>query len=269
MTILDNDRIVEIERVNYCAMLASAAATPGLDVIVRDDVIISTSEIFPTQDANHACLLRTDAASADELIREITEQYHSRGLPAIIALSPACTPADLNRRLIVSGFARHGPAEAWMTLNHVLNRVTPDPIGAVVVQRIGPGQAEEFSRIFAEAFDLPAEYAPVMAQILEPTLALPSVFHYLATVDAEPVGTFSLLHCGSYGIIGSAGVLKRHRRSGAATNLTAQAVRKAQQLGIETLIQQTDAGRPLERLLRITGFERVFTRDYYHLEPTG
>lgn len=267
---IDTNRIAELERVNYCATLSSADATPGLDVIIRDDVIITTSEMLPTPDANHACLLRATDNSADALIAEITEQYHSRGLPAIIALSPACTPADLEQRLAESGFSKQGPLEAWMTLDGVLNRVTPDPFGGVTVHRIGPGQAEDFSRVFAEAFDLPAEYAPVMAQILEPTLGLPNVFHYLAAVGSEPVGTFSLLHYGTFGVVGSAGVLRKHRRSGAATNLTVQAVREAQRLGIDTLIQQTEAAQPLERLLRITGFERVFSRTYYQLnERTG
>ena len=262
---IDTNRIAELERVNYCATLSSADATPGLEVIIRDDVIITSSEVFPAPDANHACLLRATHSSADTLIGEITEHYHSRGLPAIIALSPACTPADLTQRLSESGFSKQGPLEAWMTLDNVLNRNTPDPFEGVTVQRIGPRQAEVFSQIYAEVFGLSPEYAPAMAQVLEPTLDLPNVFHYLAAIDGEPIGTFSLLHYETFGVVGSAGVTKRFRRSGAATNLVIQAVREAQRLRIETLIQQTEAARPLERLLRITGFERVFTRTYYQL----
>jgi len=263
-------RIAELERANYYATLSTAEATPGLEVIIRDDVIITVSEIFPSRDANHACLLQATADTVDGLITDIVDCYHSRGLPATVALSPACAPHDLEARLRKAGFSRQGTPEAWMTLEHVQNRVTPDLFGGVEVRRITPDRANDFSRVFVEAFDMPPECAPAMAQLLEPSVGLPNVFHYLALIHGEPVGTFSLLHYGTYGVVGSAGVLPKHRRSGAATNLTVQAIREAQRLGIETLIQQTEAGRPLERLLRITGFDTIFTRTYYTLdEHTG
>ena len=65
---IDTNRIAELERVNYCATLSSADATPGLEVIIRDDAIITTSEVFPAPDANHACLLRATNSSADTVI---------------------------------------------------------------------------------------------------------------------------------------------------------------------------------------------------------
>jgi len=257
--------IAELERANYLATLSTAQATPGLDVFISDDVIISTSELFPTPDANHACLLQATADTADDLIAHIIQHYRSRGLNSVVALSPACTPDDLPQRLCRAGFTEGDVLEAWMALEDVQARETPDPFSGIEVRAISPDEAEDFAVVFAQTFGMPAEYAPAMAHLLAPSVGLPGVFHYLAVHGDKPVGTISLLHHGVYGILGSAGVLPEHRRSGAITNLMIHAVRKAQQLGIETLIEQTEAGRPLERLLRITGFQTIFTRSYFTL----
>jgi GNAT superfamily N-acetyltransferase len=150
-----------------------------------------------------------------------------------------------------------------MTLEDVQNYETPDLFKGVEVKCIVPDQVEQFSQVFVKAFDMPPEYAPSMAQLLTPSIGLPDVFHYLALVDGKPAGTFSLLRYNKYGIIGSAGVLRRYRRSGVATNLVIRAIREAQQLGIEIIIQQIEAGRLLERLFRINGFQTAFSRTYY------
>jgi hypothetical protein len=44
-----------------------------------------------------------------------------------------------------------------------------------------------------------------------------------------------------------------------------QAVADAQQQGVDTLILQTTAGARLERLLRIYGFKKIFSRVGYTL----
>ena len=79
-------------------------------------------------------------------------------------------------------------------------------------------------------------------------------------------GTCSLVSHGSLGILGSVAVVRDHRRSGAATNLVVHALTEALERGVDTVMLQTVADTPLERLLRISGFRTVFTRSCYILE---
>jgi len=49
-------RIAELERANYAATLPSADVTPGLDVLLREDVVLTWSTAFPTPTATmRAC----------------------------------------------------------------------------------------------------------------------------------------------------------------------------------------------------------------------
>ena len=96
--------IIELERANYAAMLPVARVTPGLDVIIRDDIIMTSSKVFPTPDTTHACLLQATPDTVDNLIVQVIDYFQSQGLPTAIYVSPACTPADLPRYLISRGF---------------------------------------------------------------------------------------------------------------------------------------------------------------------
>jgi GNAT superfamily N-acetyltransferase len=258
-------RIAALERVNYAATLPIAQVTPGLDIVLRDDVIITSSEAFPAPDTTHACLLQATSQTADALIAEVTGYFRSKGLPPTVFVSPACTPPDLPARLEDQGFVQQETLEAWMVLNHLQDVEIPPLFPKVAVRRIAPEDALTFAQIFMAAFDMPVDLAPYMAQLLAPSIGLPGAYHTIALLDGQPVGTFSLLCYERFGIIGSAGVLPAHRRSGAAHNLAIQAAAEARARGIDTLIAQTAAGTPLERLVRISGFKRAFARTCYAL----
>ncbi len=259
-----HERIVELEWANYAASLPSAAVTPGMEVILREDLILTRCTIFPTPDVNHACLLRTPPEAADALIDEIITYFQSQELPPTVFLSPACTPRDLPQRLAAHGFVRQESEEAWMVLD-IRNISIPDLYPAVPIKQITKQDALTFAEIFMEAFEMPTDAAPAMAQLLEPSINLPGFHHYLALVQGQPVGTCSLICHETFGILGSAGVVPAHRRSGAVTNLTITAITEARREGVEALILQTAAGTLLERLLSISGFKKLFTRVCYTL----
>lgn len=256
-------KIADLEWANYAATLAAAQVTPGLDIIMRDDVVITRSEIFPSPDANHACLLRAAPQTADSLIAEVVDCFKSKGLPATIFISPACTPADLPARLLKQGFVKQKAEEAWIALEHLLDFEIPAPFPNIVVRPITKNETLTFAEIFMTAFDMPVDFAPYMAQLLEPSLDLPDIHHYLALVDGQPAGIMSLMRYEKFGVFGSGGVLPAYRKSGAATNLTIKAATDARERGVDTLMGQTKAGTPLERLLHISGFKKVFNRTCY------
>jgi hypothetical protein len=256
-------RVAQLEWANYAATLASAQVTPGFEVTLRPDVLLTSSAAFSTPDANHACLLRTTEQDIEDLIAEIEGYFAAVGTPATVFVSPACRPPDLPERLRNRGFVRQAEREAWMILEDLAHLQTP-PLGpGVDVQEIGTGQALNFAHVFMAAFGMPTEMAGPMAQLLEPSMRLPDVHHYMAFWDDKPVGVCSLLRHEQFGILGSAGVLPNRRGSRAATNMTIQAVQDAKAQGIDTLMLQTTAGTRLERLLRINSFRTAFIRDCY------
>jgi len=259
------DQMVKLERANYAAMLPIAQVTPGVEVVIRDDVILTSSQTFPAPDTTHACLLRTTDRAAEDLITQVNEYFESRSLPTTIFISPACAPAAIAERLLKRGFVRQETEEAWLVLENLPNFALPRTIPGVCVRQITEGEAEIFASTFMTAFDLPGEFAPYLAQLLEPCLNLPGVYHYLAFIDGQSIGTCSLLCQENFGILGSVGVAPAYRRSGAATNLATRAAMDAQAQGVDTLILQTTAGGRLERLLRISGFKTAFTRNCYSL----
>jgi GNAT superfamily N-acetyltransferase len=163
------------------------------------------------------------------------------------------------------GFVQQEPSEAWLVLEDLQNFAMPATTSNVAVKLVTRDQVTTFAALFMAAFGMPVDFAPYMAQLLEPCIGLPGVYHYLACVDGQPIGTCSILCYENFGILGSAGVLPDHRRGGAATALAVQAATQALGQGVDTLVLQTAAGAPLERLLRISGFKPAFIRTCYTL----
>jgi GNAT superfamily N-acetyltransferase len=258
--------IIRLERANYAAMLPIAQVTPGLDVIMRDNVIITSSEIFPAPDTTHACLLQATPDTVDTLITQIIDYFESRSLLTTIYVSPACTPIDLPEHLLRRGFSRQETEEAWLVLYDLPGFEIPAAMPRISVRPISKEEVSIFAATFMSAFEMPVDFAPYMAQLLQPGIDLPGVYHYLAFAQAEPIGTCSLLCYRDFGILGSAGVMPDYRNSGAATNLAIRAATDARSQGVDLLMLQTAAGTWLERFLRIGGFKKVFIRTCYILQ---
>jgi len=258
------ERVAELERANYAAMLPSARVTPGVEVVLRDDVILTSSASLPGHDSNHACLLRTSVERVGELIAEVMAFFQAQERPIAIYISPACKPSDLPDRLLGKGFSKQEEEESWMVLEDLPNADIPSSYPGYTVDLVSEGEAELFAGVFLAAFGMPSEFAPIMAQLLRPSIGLPSVRHYVARDAAgEAIGTCSLLLHESFGVLGSAGVVSDHRRKGAATSLAVRAATDAIEQGVDTLMLQTAADTWLERFLRISGFERAFIRSCY------
>jgi ribosomal protein S18 acetylase RimI-like enzyme len=163
------------------------------------------------------------------------------------------------------GYVKLDEEEAWLVVENLPDRSIPSLRAGITVTPIGPSEAGSFAEVFMAAFGMPVDFAPVLARLLQSSLRASNAHHYLAVNEGEPIGTCSLLRHERFGVLGSAGVLPGHRRSGAATNLTVKALTDARERGVDTVILQTTADAPLERLLRISGFTRAFTRSCYVL----
>jgi hypothetical protein len=206
---VDIEKVIALERANYEASEPIMAHMPGTELALRDDVILTRCTDFPVPDANHACLLRTSPEQADGLIAEVVDYFRAKHLPPTILISPACTPTDLPLRLLQHGFTQQ-ETETWLVYDLTKN-IIPRLAANVPVKQITKAQVPIFVDVFMKAFELPSEFTGGMAQAVEPSIGLPGVYHYLAYLDDEPVGTYSLICYKNIGILGSAGVLPHKR----------------------------------------------------------
>ena len=259
------DRIADLELANYTASIAIAQVTPGLKVILEDDVIITASKAIPFPDANHACLLRATRQTTDNLISKIIEHFQSNNAPTTVFASPACTPADLPERLLRRGFVEQRAKDAWLVLD-LLNFKIPSLSTNATIKQITQDETLAFAQVFLTAFEMDVDFAPRTAQYIQPGTSLPTTHHYIAWLDEQAIGTYSLIRHENFGIMGSVGVLQAHRKNGIAADLATEALTKAREHGVDTIIVQTTADTKLERLLRTRGFDRVFTRTCYILQ---
>jgi hypothetical protein len=259
------DHIATLEWANYAAQLPAVRATPGLNLTMGDESIVLTS-VLPSPDVNHACLLRATPDSIDDLISETIRRFRGSIMPPRVFVSPACSPQDLEARLLARGFVKQEEEEeTWMTLKDLGSYEIPAPARDVVVAEVTRRDALTFSRIFAAAFDMPWYYVPFMAFLLWPSMGSPGYHHYLARTDGRPVGVCSMIHYESFGILGSVGVVPKRQGGRIAASLLITSGQEARRAGVETVMLQTASSSSIVRRMQFAGFTVAFTRSCYVL----
>jgi hypothetical protein len=264
---LTPQQIAELELIIPTVAQGLAQAVPGVEVVLRDDIVILSSHSFPSADINRAYLFRTTPENTDALIDEIIDFFKARDLPASIMVSPACKPDDLPQRLEARGFRRQETDEAWLVLENLQKAIVPKIDRSITVRRVENGEAiATFAQIMTGAYDMPSDWAPSLAQMLEPTITVPGFAHYVAYVKDAPAGTLTLMRHKQYVTIGSGGVLPEYRGTRTIFNMAVEVLSEAKRDGVETVVGQTSLGPKFERYLRIGGFKLAFRRTEYKLE---
>jgi hypothetical protein len=264
---IDTQKIAELELIIPTVAQGLVEAVPGVEVVLRDDIVIISSHSFPSADINRAYLFRTTPERTDTLIDEVVDFFKARELPASIMVSPACTPVELPQCLEARGFVRQEVDEAWMVLDN-LQKVRVPKLGKGVTVKHVENKAEvlTFAEVMTGAYDMPADWTPFLAQMLEPTVTVPGFAHYLAFVKNAPAATLTLMRHGQYATIGSGGVLPEFRGTRTIYNMAVEVLSEAKREGIQTVVSQTSLGPKFERYLRISGFKLAFRRTEYKLE---
>lgn len=263
---LDPQRIIEFETVIPKCMQALSSVMPGLEIVIRDDLVLSCTKDYPSMDANHAFLLRETPEKIDCLIDEVTSYFKEKELPTAILVSPACTPADLPERLLKRGFIRQEPDEYWLYMEHIQSAAAPRTSPRVIVKPLRKEDAGLFAKTMVAAYAMTPEWAPILADALEPSIGHPNIEHYLAFIDGKPVATMTSMFYEEYVVVGSAGILPEHRGSSLLFNMGVKVLTQARDRGADTILGQTVVGPLFERFLRIYGFKQAFKRQVYILE---
>ena len=263
---LSPSKIAELELIIPTIAQGLVEAVPGVEVLLRDDLVILSSHSFPSADINRAYLFRATPETTDILIDEVIEFFKLRDLPASIMVSPACRPPDLPTYLEARGFVRQEIDEAWLVLDNLQKVRVPKLDKSVRVKRVeNQTDVATFAEIMTGAYDMPADWAPSLAQMLEPTVRVPGFAHYLALVKDVPAATLTLMRHGQYAIIGSVGVLPEYRGTRTIYNMAVEVLSEAKQDGIQAVVAQTSVGPKFERYLRIGGFKLAFRRTEFKL----
>jgi hypothetical protein len=263
----DHQKIAELELIIPTIAKGLMEAVPGVEVVLRDDIVILSSHSFPSADINRAYLFRATPDCTHALIDEVVDFFKSRDLPASIMVSPACRPDDLPQRLGRRGFVRLETDEAWMVLEKLQAFKVPKVNKNVSVKRVeNKADVETFAEIMTAAYEMPSEWTSYLAQMLEPTIQVPGFAHYLSFIKGVPAATMTLMRHKQYATLGSAGVLPEYRGTRTVFNLAAGVIAEAKRDGVETLVIQTSLGPKFERYLRIVGFKPAFRRAEYKLE---
>ncbi len=262
---VDLEKIAALERINYLTMEPVAKLTPGADVVLRPDMILTSSATYPTPDVNHACLLRTDPRKVDGLIDEVIAYFNAREMPPVVLVSPACLPADLPQRLLARGFQRQKPDETWMVMENLQSRKVPKINPKAEVKMISPAEAPLFAEVMVACYEMPAEWIAILSDLIAPSIGAPGITHFLAFMGERPIATLTLMRYEDYVTIGSAGVLPELRGGRTIFNMAVEVLAETQRQGVQTVISQTSLGPIFERFLRICGFVHAFKRVTYML----
>jgi hypothetical protein len=256
---------MELEWSDYARTAYFATVVPGVQVCISSEVILTTDPEVPLREGNHAAMLRTTPDCTDALIERVVKHYRECGLKPCVVISPNCAPDDLPQRLQAHGFAQDGDTEYWLTLKDPLYAEALHGFGPVTIHEIGRDGVPDFCQVMVKAYEMPEGTAPLLDHAFGYITGLPGVHNYVAYVNGEPVGCASLFSYLGYGALGSVGVLPGARHLGAAFALAARGYQDWKKDGNKALVLQTMLPK-LERLLRIGGCRRVFTRTYYTLE---
>ncbi len=262
---VDYHDFVELERANYAAMQPMVKVTPGMELIMRPDVLLISNPGLPLPDVNHACLLRTTPEAAPALVDEIITYFHAKEVTPTVYLSPACTPANLDALLVERGFSPQKEQEAWLVMDGAKSVRLAKPSPHVEVRTITKEEVDIFVDVFLRAFDMPLEYAPAMAAAMRPSVQAPGVRHYVAFLDGEPSGVCTALTHQNLAVFGSTGILPVRRGRKVFETLLYDLYTELAPTHLDTGLLQTTAGAIFQRFLHIIGFETVFTRTCYVL----
>jgi GNAT superfamily N-acetyltransferase len=153
------------------------------------------------------------------------------GLRHYVSLSPSARPAEIAAWLRARGYE---PSWGWMQFQRGVGELTPAAT-ALTVAEIGPDDGVAFARIVTAAFGLPAALEPAIARLAART----DWQCWLALAGDEPAAAGALFAEEGAGYLGLAATAPEHRGKGGQCALLAARIRRARELGCDTVYVET------------------------------
>lgn len=194
----------------------------------------------------------SEPATEDELDAALAAMG---GTATYVAVSPSARPSELAAWLSARGFE---PGWGWMLFERGPEEPPSTETDLELVE-VGPERAEDFGRIVAAGYGLPEATVPHVAAVA----ALREWTCWLALDGDEPAAAAGLWAHGRAAYLGLAATLPEHRGKGAQSALIAARIRRAGELGCETIVTETGevrdghASNSYRNILRF-GFEERY-----------
>jgi phage FluMu protein gp41 len=199
------------------------------------------------------------------VIQDVVEFFRERGKVFGWITGPQ-SPRGLNRRLEANRLVKIEELTG-MALCDLAKPIVTRP--GVRVVEVGSEEREQFAALLSVAFELPADVAALMADVLYFNPSHLRVRNYLAFLGgvADPVGLGSTIYLPDSPVVLLMGgaTLKRHRHRGVFRGLTARRLADAKEDAEAALIQapRATAAPICEKM----GFEEVCRQALYTWEP--
>jgi GNAT superfamily N-acetyltransferase len=177
------------------------------------------------------------------------------GLRHYVSLSPDAEPPELSRWLQARGYE---PGWGWMQFARGVDEV-PAPATRLELVEVGQEQAAAFAGVVRRAYELPEATETRLAAIP----LLPGWTCWLALAGGEPAGAAGLFVADGAGYLGLAGTLPEHRGQGTQGALLATRIRRARELGCDTVFTETGERRPDRPSASYRNIIRIGFRELY------
>jgi len=220
--------------------------------------VVSCYPELPIPQFNHAADIDVGEDEAEDLLEVVTRYFASKGsFDVRFRITAVTRPRSFSEFLQNHGFARSKEDdESAMVFKgkNVEDKLNP----RVKVKEISESEVDVYSKLILTIFEMPLEWKKGV-ETFNLEMMRRGAKCYLAYVGKKAVGTSGLLSCMKIGGVFNVGTLKRYRRRGIGTTLTAHAVMDSIKEGNTFHVLYTEKQGNPERVYRKIGFRTDHT----------
>jgi GNAT superfamily N-acetyltransferase len=260
----------DIEEVERAALEdLSAAATDELAAVLRKQSAIAGSafvSLFAALPATAIVVNRTiglglSRPETKDTIDAVVDLYAKAGVARyFVHVHPESRPGDIGDWLVSRGLER---ARSWMKFRRG-REAPPKVTTSLAVRPAAAKDAEGFGRIVADAFDLGAAGAPLLARLI----GRPDWHIFMSFDGDQPAGAGALYVKHDIGWLDWAATAPAYRRRGSQSALMRRRIIEALDLGCRLIVTATGEAVPgdpqisYKNILKM-GFEPTYLRENY------
>jgi hypothetical protein len=245
----------------YRAAPEAVRAVHGVEVLDVDGARCFTSRgIEPAAMFRRAAGIGIRRAATEAELDGVVARMAARGLRYAVPVAPQAQPRELASWLERRGFTR---GYAWMKFRRPCAGAPQAPTD-LDVRVVGRDRGEDFGRVVAEGFGLPASIVPWIAALA----GRANWVCVMALDGALPVAAGVVYVDGDCAWLGLGATLASHRRHGAQNALLARRLHEAAARGARVAVTETGerlADKPsasYRNILR-AGFEEAYLRQNF------
>ena len=209
---------------------------------------------------NHTTGINVKNDEVEDLLKAVIKYSSSKMLPfACFRVSPLTRPTSFTSFLEDHGFKKEEEQSIMVFKGKPSeDKLNPD----LKIEEISENEIDTFDKLLVTIFEMPTEWKKVIDRLL-PIWIQKGARNYIAYVKRKPVGITTLMSSIKTGGIFNVGTLKKYRRHGIGTTLTAKALLDSFNQGNDLHTLQTLKGGNAERLYRQIGFKTDHTVTFF------